>query len=136
MITKIQANQAANELIEQQNAMRAEKASARNSRVPRYMRSPELNRLTPEQQSVVVQSVQKAVTKDWVMNLMFIMVMLSPLALALSVLNEKFNLTIYFLWLSWATVLFGMRRYVMKRAVQLIVQHCAAPESKNRAENF
>jgi hypothetical protein len=130
MITKDQASQAADDLIAQQNNLRKEHIFAKPYRTPRYFRSPELNRLSLEDQRAVLQTARRAVAKDRVVNFWFILLLLAPIIAVGLLANEKSSSLLFYLGFAWVLLLWNLRKAVVKRVAQWLARDMPPAQNK------
>lgn len=122
MITKDQANQAADDLITQQHNLRKKYRFSKPYQTPWYFRCPELNRLSLEDQHAVLQTARRAVAKDWVVNFWFVLLLLVPAVFLAIVAKERPSFVLFQLGSIWVLLLWNFRRVIVKRVAQWLAR--------------
>jgi Flp pilus assembly protein TadB len=130
MISKDQASQAADELMAQQNDLRNKDRMAKAYLSSRYFRSPELNRLSLEDQRAVLQTARRAVAKDRVVNFWFILLLLTPIIAVGLLANEKSSSLLFYLGFAWVLLLWNLRKAVVKRVAQWLARDMPSAQNK------
>lgn len=120
MISKDQASQAADELMAQQNDLRNKDRMAKSYLSSRYFRCPELNRLSLEDQSAVLQTARRAVLSDRVVNFWFVLLLLAPVIFVVLVAYDRLDYWSLYALAIWILTLWNFRQAVVKRVAQCL----------------